>query len=144
MSEESTNAPDQGGEDLCPCCLEPVYYDANFCGNCGAPQGFIAATAPFLSVLAEGFIYRRAVSAPTRGITVCGIWLIFGLLFIGGAGGAYISWKGSPYSNWWRDRYDFCVFSSFAVLGIIGAVRCTLNYVRYKKENAQRTTQKMA
>ena len=78
------------GADLCLCCLEPVRPGASLCNGCGAPQDFIAGTLPFLQILAEGFVYHRAVQTPRSWWSVAGIWVIFGQLAIGG--GVFLWW----------------------------------------------------
>jgi hypothetical protein len=66
--------------------LWPNQPEANFCAKCGAPLTAYAATGPFESVFAEGYIYRQAAERPRSFIVVAGIWVLFGALGLTGAG----------------------------------------------------------
>ncbi len=62
---------------LCPSCFHPNPPEIDFCWNCGRPMGIIATYGPLERIYAQGWLYRKAVSEPTRFILI-GIWLIFG------------------------------------------------------------------
>ncbi|MBC8002376.1 MAG: hypothetical protein H7X97_07285 [Opitutaceae bacterium] len=82
-SEPSTESDEQ---QLCTSCLCPNEPLANFCIQCGAPISSYAATGPFEHLFAEGHMYRQAVERPHRLIVVLGIWLMFGMMALGGIG----------------------------------------------------------
>jgi len=44
-----------------------------------------AATGPFEHLFAEGHVYRQATEKPRKFIVVLGVWIIFGMMAIGGA-----------------------------------------------------------
>lgn len=72
-----------GDFDLCLCCLKENPPDALMCRHCGAPIDGLATYLPFVSVWAEGFLYRRAATHCTKPITLIGIWVCLGLPAIG-------------------------------------------------------------
>ena len=138
MSENNENEsldeerPD--GVDLCIHCLEPVGYHAHFCIHCRAPQGFLAATVPYISVFAEGFIWRTAVCSPRHWLSVVGIWFVFGCYMLTGIGGlSWVYYEGfSSFSSW--GEYCFAAINvGLVVLGGGGIIRSTVNYFRYKR-----------
>lgn len=121
------------GADLCLCCLEPVRPGASLCGGCGAPQDFLASTLPFLRVLSEGFLYRRAVQAPRSLLSVAGIWVIFGQM---AAGGLATLWYWFPqvveYPSLEMIALGFPALP-LMVFGVTGLAASTLNYVAYRR-----------
>ena len=44
-----------------------------------------AAIGPFESVFAEAHVYRQASESPRNLIVLLGVWLVFGMLALGGA-----------------------------------------------------------
>lgn len=52
--------------------------DADFCEQCSAPLTSHAATDPYKSIFARGYLVGKAVSQPRRPLVVLGIWLMFG------------------------------------------------------------------
>ena len=64
--------------------MAPNEPDAHFCAKCGAPLSSYASTGPFESLFAEGAVYRAAAERPRSLVVVFGIWLIFGLVAVGG------------------------------------------------------------
>ncbi|MBL9129615.1 MAG: hypothetical protein JNG86_00340, partial [Verrucomicrobiaceae bacterium] len=68
----------------CPACLAELTDGCNFCPACAAPVSPTAAICPFERVLAEGYIYRQAVSSPRSLVVIVGIWAVFLLLFLTG------------------------------------------------------------
>lgn len=84
--EEKSLESGEGEEKaLCVSCMAPNEASAHFCVKCGAPMSSYAATGPFESVFAEGHVYRQAAERPRSLIVVLGIWLIFGMIAVGGA-----------------------------------------------------------
>ena len=73
-------------KQLCLGCLCPNEPLANFCTQCGAPISSYACIGPFEHLFAEGHMYRQAVERPHRFIVVFGIWLMFGMMALGGIG----------------------------------------------------------
>jgi len=49
-----------------------------------------AATGPFEHIFAEGHVYRQAAERPRSFIVVLGIWIIFGVMALAGAGMLFI------------------------------------------------------
>src|SRR5262245_49399102 len=88
MESEPNKRPQDGddGEEriLCTACLAPNDQQAHFCAKCGAPMSSYAATGPFESVFAEGHVYRQAAEKPRRFVVVLGVWMLFGLMALGG------------------------------------------------------------
>jgi|JI10StandDraft_1071094.scaffolds.fasta_scaffold844620_1 hypothetical protein len=72
-------------QQLCVRCLAPNYPSAHFCVQCSAPLSGYASTGPFEQVFAQGAVYREAAQHPKKLIVVIGVWLIFGMMFLGGA-----------------------------------------------------------
>jgi predicted amidophosphoribosyltransferase len=56
--------------EICISCLKTNAPGTHFCGHCGTPLTSYAATAPFESIIAEGDIWRKAVSRGRYG------WLV--------------------------------------------------------------------
>ncbi|MBL9174588.1 MAG: zinc ribbon domain-containing protein [Verrucomicrobiales bacterium] len=69
---------------LCLGCAQPNDPAANFCSHCGAPMTSYASTGPFESLFAEGRAYREAADHPRSPVVVAGVWLLFGMMFLGG------------------------------------------------------------
>lgn len=59
---------------ICPSCCRPLTEHRNFCRHCLTPLTGYAATGPIESILAEGELFRRSVSHPTR-LGLIGLWL---------------------------------------------------------------------
>jgi ribosomal protein L40E len=64
---------------LCPHCLAENDPKAHFCYKCGTPMSYHATVDPIASIWARGDTWRKAVSRPTRPITLVGMWLLFGV-----------------------------------------------------------------
>lgn len=139
---ELTEDERRDGADLCPSCLAEVWPDMSLCHRCGAPQDFIAGSLPFLRVLAEGYIYRRAVTEPRSMWSVAGVWVIFGGLIVQGAGPVWtvaesITRDGSLLSVFAVKVLPFLVVAIGAVtLGVAGIWQCTRNYVAYRRKHS--------
>lgn len=69
---------------LCLSCATPNDPVANFCEHCGAPMTSYASTGPFESLFSEGRAYREAADHPRSLVVVLGVWLLFGVMFLGG------------------------------------------------------------
>ncbi len=63
------------GDAICPCCCRPSTTSRNFCRFCFTPLTTYASTGPIESILAQGEMFRRSVSNPSR-IAVVGLWLL--------------------------------------------------------------------
>jgi hypothetical protein len=82
-SPESEQPPLELEEtQLCTSCMAANLPAAHFCIKCGAPLSSYAATGPFESLFAEGYVYREATEHPRKLIVVLGIWAIFGTVAI--------------------------------------------------------------
>lgn len=88
----SENMADGEETPLCLGCLTPNHFSANFCAKCGAPMTSYAASGPFECLFAEGHVYRQAAEKPKNLVVVLGVWLIFGVM---GLGGLFIAIGGS-------------------------------------------------
>jgi hypothetical protein len=82
--EEHQDLPESEEKQLCINCMAPNEPSAHFCIKCGAPLSSYASTGPYESIFAEGFLYRQAAEHPRKLIVVLGVWLIFGLMAVGG------------------------------------------------------------
>jgi hypothetical protein len=69
---------------LCISCATPNDPIANFCQHCGAPMTSYASTGPFESLFSEGRAYREAADHPRSPVVLVGVWLLFGVMFLGG------------------------------------------------------------
>lgn len=69
---------------LCISCATPNDPVANFCQHCGAPMTSYASTGPFESLFSEGRAYREAADHPRSPVVLLGVWLLFGVMFLGG------------------------------------------------------------
>ena len=136
VNEQECEASGLEAEELCLCCLTPVPPAANFCRKCLAPTGFIAGTMPFEQVLAEGFVYHRAVQRPRSLMSVIGIWIIFaghvvtGWLFLS----AY--WETRGFANDLGDhlvQFQFLAGGCLILVGVAGIWQTTLNYLRRER-----------
>lgn len=138
MQDEEHEQPETA---LCTNCAAPVPYGANFCEQCGCPLTFQAASMPYESVLAEGFIWRQGSSHPRRFVTVLGMWLVCGPSFLGCLAMFFwtlvesrgVIWQPDPVRN---------VLGALLVLGILaggvvlwGALlyKTTRNYMRMRQ-----------
>jgi hypothetical protein len=83
-SEIDHHLPESDEKQLCVSCMAPNEPDAHFCAKCGAPLSSYASTGPFESLFAEGAVYREAADRPRSLVVVIGIWLIFGMMIVGG------------------------------------------------------------
>ncbi len=67
------------GSDLCISCLAELTSGCNSCPVCAAPISPTTGLSPFERVLAEGFIYRRAIAEPRNLLIVIGACAVFSL-----------------------------------------------------------------
>ena len=68
---------------ICPSCLTKNETKIDFCSNCGRPLGDYVTYDPIKRNWTQGWMYRRLVSRPSSPIVFYGMWLFFGLPFIG-------------------------------------------------------------
>ncbi len=113
---------------LCSACLEGNPPGEHFCRKCGAPLSSYATTAPLEQIYSLGWMYRRALSQPTRPIVLLGIWLIIGPIFLWAV--RHIVW---PDGRFWPNAI-IAVFWT----GLSGAIlyRITKNYVVERNRDA--------
>jgi hypothetical protein len=62
---------------VCPHCMANNDETACFCHFCLTPLRSHAEIDPMYRIYSEWNTYRKAIAAPTRLITVIGMWLIF-------------------------------------------------------------------
>ncbi len=79
-------SPESEEKKLCVSCLFGNDPDVHFCAQCGAPMTSYAAIGPFEQLFAEGHVYRQAAEKPRKFIVVLGVWVIFGMMALAGAG----------------------------------------------------------
>ena len=110
---------------------------AYFCHFCLTPLRNHAEIDPMYRIYSEWNTYRKAIAAPTRLITVIGMWLIFGPVVLSMAGAAaalLVEGIRSPYGVF--DHYGIPLALTVAVAGIpivlYGTIlfRVTRNYLR--------------
>jgi len=89
---------------------------------------------PFVSIFAEGFIYRTAVREPKRLAVVLGVWMVFGYMALTGALYTWLFLEWAGYYTGWIADYYFLLYGGFSLIGISGVYQCTRNYLRYKKD----------
>ncbi|MFO1459420.1 MAG: zinc ribbon domain-containing protein [Verrucomicrobiota bacterium] len=77
-------ADSEPARPLCISCATPNDPVANFCQHCGAPMTSYASTGPFESLFSEGRAYREAADHPRSAVVLVGVWLLFGVMFLGG------------------------------------------------------------
>jgi len=112
------------GADICPACLAELTDGCSFCPACAAPVSPTAAMAPFERVLAEGYIYRQAISAPRRLIVIVGVWVIFLVFFITGVVMIASEWFAGESSLLYRLEGSFLL-----LIGVLGLYHATRNYL---------------
>lgn len=81
----SSSEPESHEQQLCVRCLAPNDPSGHFCAQCSAPLTAYASTGPFEQTFAQGAVFREAAQHPTKLIVVIGMWIIFGMMFCGGA-----------------------------------------------------------
>jgi hypothetical protein len=64
------------GNPICLHCAAELVGRTHFCPECGCPVTPEAASMPYESVLARGFLAREASSKPRKLIVVLGMWLM--------------------------------------------------------------------
>jgi hypothetical protein len=122
---------------VCPHCMANNDESAYLCHYCLTPLRGHAEMDPMYRIYSEWNTYRKAIAAPTRLITVIGMWLIFGPVVLSMAGTAaaiLIEGMQSPYGVF--DDYGIPLLLTVAVSGIpivlYGTIlfRVTRNYLR--------------
>ncbi len=69
----------------CPACLSPLWEPrADYCPRCRTPVSLASTFDPLKIIRTEGELFRRGATRPS-GVTVLGMWLIFGPGLIGSA-----------------------------------------------------------
>ena len=121
--------------ELCIHCLKPTGHRAVFCPHCRAPLGYIAGTLPFVSIFAEGFIYRTAVREPKSLPVVLGVWMVFGYMALTGALYIWLFLEWAEYYTAWIADYYFLLYGGFSLIGISGVYQCTRNYLNIKNKS---------
>ncbi len=83
MTEDELNNQEMDIE-LCLGCLYANEPGTHFCSKCNTPLSSLATIGPWERLQAQRHIYANAASNPQRLISVIGIWLIFGNMFLMG------------------------------------------------------------
>jgi len=112
-------------KQLCLSCLAPNESTAHFCGKCGAPLSSYAATGPFESLLAEGSVYRQAAEHLRRLVVVLGVWLIFGMMALGGF--------GLVVRDQTSNLFSLILGSGLVIISVAMIAKTTRNYLAKKK-----------
>ena len=128
MPPEPEDKPLESGEgeerSLCTSCMAPNEPSAHFCAKCGAPMSPYAATGPFESVFAEGHVYRQAAEKPRSLIVVLGIWLVFGMIAVGGAMMLFLSRE---------DGIEYVIMGAFLLpVSLLMIWKTTRNYLAHR------------
>ncbi len=95
---------------LCLSCLTPNPVLGNFCLQCGAPISPYAATAPFESAFAEGFVLRSAVERPKNRLVLTGILAY--AVSIGAVGLVFVFASRPGMDVAWFVGLALCLFAS--------------------------------
>ena len=128
MPPEPEDTPLDSGEGeekaLCTSCMAPNEPSAHFCAKCGAPMSPYAATGPFESVFAEGHVYRQAAEKPRSLIVVLGIWLVFGMIAVGGAMMLFLGRE---------DGIEYVIMGAFLLpVALVMIWKTTRNYLAHR------------
>ena len=83
------------------------------------------AMAPFERIFSEGYIYRQAVSAPTKLIVVVGAWFVFLPMLLAGVACIAMSLRTAK-----PDWYLLSLGIFTGMIGGMGLYQVTRNYVR--------------
>lgn len=70
------HAPSEFSDPLCGACGRNNPEGTRFCAHCGAPIGPLSVVNPLDSVRAEGYMYRKTTTEPTKPIVLFGVWLL--------------------------------------------------------------------
>lgn len=112
----------------CPGCLHTQPEDHDFCEACGAPLSAFSTIGPFERIFAEGHMYRRAVSGPTRRLVVVGMWALLAptmlMLIALGLAGEDLSYRNA-----------LPIWLGVAVYAILLS-KVTINYFSKRKSGA--------
>lgn len=128
MEMKETN--DNGDMMVCPNCMTQNSVMTEFCKSCGYPIGQYVTVDPINSILAQGWLYRKAVSGRITVFGFWGMWILFGssifiLLVYGIQVGIYRD--GGIILRGWQSGLILIVY--IAILS-----RVTKNYLRFKRE----------
>ena len=128
---------DPEAENLCPGCLHTVEYDQLLCGHCGSPQDFLSATIPYISVLAEGYVYQKAITSPQHWLSVAGIWMIFGTFVLFGCFTLTEVWSSRAFFDRLELTCQAALGIGFVTVGLRGVLCSTRNFRRWCRERKQ-------
>jgi hypothetical protein len=121
---------------VCPHCIADNDESACFCHRCFTPLKAHAEIDPMYRIYSEWNTYRKAIAAPTRLITVIGMYLIFGPGFMAMAAMMFfgcIAIFDNPGDLFTVYGFGVLLVALFAVaqIGMYGTVlyRVTNNYL---------------
>jgi len=133
---ETESSEAQAMPVLCPHCMQPNTEGADFCVKCGTPLTAHAEIDPMGRIFAQGDTFRKAVAGSPKLIVVVGMWLIFGMGFLGlvlaipsipGSRGVSGAKEVVMLVMWWG-----ILLATGIVSGLI-LFRTTRNYFRMKR-----------
>ena len=139
MQEEKQNNQEIDIE-LCPGCLYDNEPGTHFCIKCNAPLSSLSTIGPWERLQAERHIYTNAASNPQGIISVIGIWLIFGTIFLSGMFCAilliYSLYTSSLATFAMLEFVTGSIISLFMIfIGGFVTIRTTVNYWKKRKKD---------
>jgi hypothetical protein len=128
IPSQASGEPDE--KQLCVGCMFPNEPSVHFCAKCGAPMSSYAATGPFESLFAEGHVYRQASERPRSFVVVLGIWIIFGIMVMGGVALLFIGREAG---------LQYVVAGAFLLpISLVMIWKTTRNYFNRPRNNESR------
>ena len=131
MEPKETN--ENGEMMVCPNCMTHNSPMTEFCTSCGYPIGQYVTVDPINLILAQGWLYRKAVSGRITVFGFWGMWIIFGgailfmLIFLILSAG--VDTDRGIYPGLWPYVFPLIVY-------IVILYRVTKNYLRFKRETS--------
>lgn len=139
MEHNPLSPPETDETLICPSCQHHNHPLTDFCVKCRCPISPLAAMAPFKTVHAEGFIYRKAAEKPHSLIIVIGMWAIFGFVLISGGATVYhsiIALSESTPPSPIGPIFGLIAGLGISVLSILFLLKVTRNYILFKRLKA--------
>jgi len=127
MNDKSTTNDQQHNPDIivCPGCLHEQPEGPHFCAKCGAPLTAFSTVGPFERIFAQGHMFRRAVSGPTRPIVVIGMWVLLAPQLL------TLAFTTHGIDS--TECGGFLVFAAIALAYSVLLYRVTKNYINRRK-----------
>jgi len=81
----------------CPNCLTANDISADFCSECGHPIGNLVNLDPVSQIQSQGHLFREAANKPRSPIILIGLWIYFGITFVGVTLVLFVSHNDFPF-----------------------------------------------